>query len=297
MWYEFRPYVSVAQRRANAAREIAKRSKKGQQVSPVAIEGRTIALTFWGQAWCSNLESYSDFSNRLPRGRSYVRNGSVVHLEIKPGKVSALVSGSDLYSVDIDFSAATKGDWSKIKSRCAGQIGSLIELLQGKLSKAVMDVVTSREGGLFPKPREIAMECSCPDWAGMCKHIAAVLYGVGARLDQKPELLFVLRGVDHLELIEEAIPNVQQAAPTSNNKKTLDQSEISDVFGIELVPPESASVGSPSPGAKPIVKIARPKSKKRSKQSVATVSSKSSGSKKQPIARRRATVSKRPPAK
>jgi uncharacterized Zn finger protein len=298
MWYEFRPYVSAAQRRANAAREIAKRLKRGEQVSPVAIEGRKIARTFWGQAWCNNLESYSDFSNRLPRGRSYVRNGSVVHLEIKPGKVSALVSGSELYSVDIDLLAAAKGDWNNIKSRCAGQIGSLIELLQGKLSKAVMDVVTSREGGLFPKPREIAMECSCPDWAGMCKHIAAVLYGVGARLDQQPELLFVLRGVDHLELIEEAIPSVQQAASTSDNKKTLDQSEISDVFGIELAPPEPALVGSPSPGKKPTVKIARPKSKKPGKQSVATASSKLPSLTKPTVQKRRnKTASRRPPAK
>src|SRR6516165_7199011 len=135
MWYSFRPYVPVAQRRAHAAREIAKRRKKGQNVSPIVIQGRTIASTFWGKAWCDNLESYSDYENRLPRGRTYVRNGSVVDLQIKPGKVTALVSGSELYKVDIDIAPLPAGEWRGVKARCAGQIGSLVELLQGKLSR------------------------------------------------------------------------------------------------------------------------------------------------------------------
>src|SRR6516165_2714205 len=99
MWFGFRPYVPVAQRRAQAAREVAKRQKKGQTVSPVVIEGRAIATTFWGKAWCDNLESYSDFANRLPRGRTYVRNGSVIDLQITPGQIKALVSGSEIYKV------------------------------------------------------------------------------------------------------------------------------------------------------------------------------------------------------
>src|SRR3954465_14143002 len=122
MRFEFRPYVPVAQRRAQAAREMAKRSKKGQSVSPVVIEGRAIAHTFWGKAWCDNLESYSDFANRLPRGRSYVRNGSVVDLQIKPGKVTALVSGSELYEVEIDIAPLPAKEWESIKARCAGQV-------------------------------------------------------------------------------------------------------------------------------------------------------------------------------
>src|SRR3954447_11541438 len=132
MWFQFRPYVPVAQRRAKAAREIEKRRKKGQPVSPVVIEGRTIAHTFWGKAWCDNLESYSDFENRLPRGRTYVRNGSVVDLQIEPGKIKAMVSGSELYEVSINIAPLPAGQWKSIKSRCAGQIGSLVELLQGK---------------------------------------------------------------------------------------------------------------------------------------------------------------------
>lgn len=237
MWYEFRPYVPVAQRRAKTLREIDRRRKKGEILSPVEIAGRTIARTFWGEAWCDNLESYSDFANRLPRGRTYVRNGSVMHLAIEPATIKALVMGSALYKVTIKIAPLPARDWKKTKARCAGQIGSLVELLQGKLSQSVMDIVTAHEGGLFPKPAEIEMSCSCPDWAGMCKHVAAVLYGVGARLDEKPELLFCLRKVDHLELIEEAVP--QSGKGRSTNKKTLAESEVAGVFGIELAEPET----------------------------------------------------------
>ncbi len=189
-YYDYRPYVTVAQRRREAQREVDKRHKAGLVVSPIKIDGRLIAKTFWGKAWCENLESYSDFENRLPRGRTYVRNGSVVHLEIQPGKISALVSGSELYSVEITISSLPDPHWKCVKSECAGQIGSLVELLQGRLSKSVMDVVTRRGSGLFPKPAEIEMRCSCPDWAGMCKHVAAVMYGVGAPLTTNPSCSF-----------------------------------------------------------------------------------------------------------
>jgi uncharacterized Zn finger protein len=245
MWYSFRPYVSVAKRRAQAAREVEKRKKKGQVISPITIEGRTIAHTFWGKAWCENLESYSDYENRLPRGRTYVRNGSVVDLQIHEGKITALVSGSELYKVMITIDPVPHANWHGIKSRCSGEIGSLVELLQGKLSKGVMDIVTAHEAGLFPKPREIKLSCSCPDWAGMCKHVAAVMYGVGARLDEQPELLFRLRKVDHLELIDEAVP--QSTKKSSSGKKTLAQSDVASVFGIELADPEATNAAPSTP--------------------------------------------------
>lgn len=231
-YYGYKPYVPVAQRRAQAIQEIAKRTKKGQTVSPVRIEGRTIVSTFWGKAWCTNLESYSDFANRLPRGRTYVRNGSVVDLKIEKGRIKALVSGSELYEIQIDIAMLPQPHWRALKERCTDQIGSLVELLQGKLSKAVMERVTDRELGLFPKPKEIKMRCNCPDYAGMCKHLAAVMYGVGNRLDSSPELLFVLRAVDHAELIEHAIP----VAPLESNRgaPTIATDELGAIFDIEI---------------------------------------------------------------
>lgn len=245
MWfrddYGFRPKPTVAARRAQAAREVEKQRKQGKAVAPVVIEGRKIARTFWGKAWCDNLESYSDYSNRLPRGRSYVCNGSVVDLQIEPGKVTALVSGSQLYKVSITIAPLPVKKWHVLKGRCAGQIGSVVELLQGRLSESVIGLVTSKEDGLFPGPREIALSCSCPDWAGMCKHVAATMYGVGARLDHQPELFFRLRKVDHLELIEEAVAGAGKKKTT--RKKTLAEADVASVFGIEFA--ESAEPAPP----------------------------------------------------
>jgi uncharacterized Zn finger protein len=241
--YGFRPYVPVARRRANAAKQMAKLAKKGHAASPVCIEGRTIASTFWGKAWCDNLESYSDFANRLPRGRTYVRNGSVVDLQVHPGKVTARVSGSSLYTINVKIKPLGADRWRSISSRCAGQIASVLELLQGRLSRGVMEIITHRDNGLFPKPSEISLDCSCPDWADMCKHVAAALYGIGARLDEKPELLFVLRQVDHLELIEQAAGGALAPATTSG-KKTIADGDLAEVFGIEMdtaVAPAAAS--------------------------------------------------------
>jgi uncharacterized Zn finger protein len=241
-YYGFKPYVSVAQRRAQALREMEKRRKQGLAVAPIVLAGQTIARTFWGKAWCDNLESYSDYENRLPRGRTYVRNGSVVHLEIHPGKITALVSGTELYKVEITISALTVAHWKSVKGKCAGQIGSLIELLQGRLSKSVMNVVSQPGEGLFPRPAEIEMKCSCPDWAGMCKHVAAVMYGVGARLDERPELLFLLRKVDHLELIAGAVDAAPvPVAGNAGGAKTIAADELAGVFGIEMAEKESAA--------------------------------------------------------
>ncbi len=233
--YEWRPYVPVAQRRANAARELAKINKRtGGTSSPISISGRKITTTFWGQAWCDNLEAYSDYENRLPRGRTYVRNGSVVDLQIAKGKVTALVAGSSLYRISVGIQPLSSPRWRAIRNECAGGIDSLLELLQGKLSNAVMQVVTHPKSGLFPAPNEIKLDCSCPDWADMCKHVAAVLYGVGARLDQNPALLFELRGIDPSELVskESATRAVRRAlAPAA---PAMSDADVAQVFGIEL---------------------------------------------------------------
>lgn len=249
-WDYYRPYVSAAERRTKAAALAQKLGKKGPRLAPVAIEGRTIARTFWGQAWCRHLESFSDFDSRLPRGRTYVRNGSVIDLQLTPGKIAAQVMGSTLYSGAIAVAPLKAERWKAIKARCAGKIDSLVGLLQGRLSDAVMRVITDRETGLFPQPSEIKLECSCPDWASLCKHLAAVLYGVGARLDTQPELLFVLRGVDHLELIDAAAEAPALAQPADDG--ALDAAQLSDVFGIDIAPADL--VATPAATTSPLTK-------------------------------------------
>lgn len=242
-YYGFKPYVPVAERRRRAQKEVAKLAKKGKVIQPIQIDGRTIARTFWGEAWCDNLEAYSDFANRLPRGRTYVRNGSVVHLEIRSGQIEALVSGSELYRVSVQISPAAKAKWKALCQECAGAIGSVLELLQGRFSDQVMNILTRKETGLFPAPREITMKCSCPDWATLCKHVAAVLYGVGARLDQSPELLFLLRSVKPEDLIAQAADVGRLAAKAIGTGLEIAESELGSVFGIELEkePPKEKS--------------------------------------------------------
>jgi uncharacterized Zn finger protein len=230
------PYVPVAQRRAKAlayAKTLEK--KQGRKLSPVKVEGRAIATSFWGQAWCTNLEAYSDFANRLPRGRTYVRNGSVIDLSISQGLIAALVSGSEVYNVTISIGTLPTAIWKEIQRDCSRSIASLIDLLQGRFDRGVMQRLTRIEGGLFPKPKEIKMRCSCPDSAELCKHIAAVLYGVGAKLDHSPELLFTLRNVDHLELIGQAVAAENlDFAFAGASEEALQSADLSEMFGIEL---------------------------------------------------------------
>jgi len=272
------PYVPVAERRRKAMREMEKRKKQGHDVSPVVIAGRAIAATFWGKSWCENLERYSDYANRLPRGRTYVRNGSVVDLQIKPGEIHAHVSGSQLYKVALKVTPVGKTHWKSICDDCAGAIDSLVELLQGRLSKGVMERICRQHQGLFPTPDEIQLSCSCPDWAGMCKHVAAVLYGIGARFDHQPELLFRLRAVDEAELIVHAA----KAAPLEKRGpaagKRLEGKDLSEVFGLDMA--QSAGAGlakgkpakpkragkaaaAPKPKPKPRKKAASTKPRKR----------------------------------
>jgi uncharacterized Zn finger protein len=232
--WPFDPKPSVDERRKKAARDVQRLTKRGEKLSPVVIDGPVIASSFWGKAWCANLESYRDYENRLPRGRSYVRHGAVLDLAISAGKLTALVSGTDVYTVTIQVKPLAEAHWSRIKTQCSGQVGSLIELLEGRLSEHVMQIVTHRDHGLFPKPAEINLECSCPDWATMCKHVAAVLYGVGARLDQQPELLFTLRAVNHAELL--TAPTVLDAGRGPSKRKRLALDELGSVFGIDLDP-------------------------------------------------------------
>jgi uncharacterized Zn finger protein len=240
-WYGdggFDDYVSAATKRARAEKKITSLKKRGAKVSPVVLAGTRIASTFWGKAWCENLERYSDFSNRLPRGRTYVRNGAVIDLGIERGRVVAQVQGTHLYRVEVDVGAVTPPAWKAIVRECAGQIASVVELLSGKLSKAVMEIVTRKGAGLFPAATQIRMRCSCPDGATMCKHIAAALYGVGARLDTQPELLFVLRHVDAAELAGLGVTGLVKDAPATARRLSGD---LASIFGLELAPSPSVS--------------------------------------------------------
>ena len=248
---DWAPYVSVAEQRADAEREIARRRKKGEQISPVILDGTRIATTFWGKAWCGNLESYRDFETRLPRGRSYVRHRAVLDLRIAPRRVSALVNGSSVYKVEIDIAEVPADRWRSICRDCGSGIESLVELLRGRFSKGVMDRLCSQKDGLFPRPSEIKFSCTCLDFASMCKHVAAALYGVGARLDEQPELLFRLRSVDESDLLA----NLDVTAPFSASgvapEKILAGDDVMALFGLDIAPEPPAEPAPADRGGAP----------------------------------------------
>ena len=251
-WYGYPKYVPVAMRRAEAKKKMEKLQKTGENVHPIGpLPGRgLIAKSFWGKAWCKHMQAFSDYENRLPRGRTYVRNGSVCHLSIEKGIAKAKVSGSEMYDLSIHFEPLDAKKWEKIKQQCTGKIGSLIELLQGKISDEIMAVVTDPTDGLFPHPKEIRFDCNCPDWADMCKHVAAAMYGIGVRLDTEPELLFKLRGVDHKELISVDVNDITDSKNT--RRRTLRDDSVGDVFGIELEDElEDAAAPEPTPETAP----------------------------------------------
>lgn len=254
-WHSWPKYLREDQRRHRSERAAKKLARGGRELHPVVSEGRTAATSAWGKGWCTTLASYGDYSNRLPRGMSYLRSGAVIDLQIERGRVDALVSGSRVYKVRIDIRRLTKPRWRAIKEKCAGGITSLVALLRGELSPPIMNVIARREGGLFPAPAEIDMTCSCPDSASMCKHLAAVLFGIGTRLDEEPELLFVLRGVDHRELITDSpVTAVKRGRRASNAAGKMASAELESVFGIELAdqsatgpaPDETLPTGKPT---------------------------------------------------
>jgi uncharacterized Zn finger protein len=253
-WFDRRPkaYVPVAQRKEKATRESSSMAKRGERPEPVVLSGKAIASSFWGKSWCENLERYSDYENRLPRGRSYLRNGAVVDLKIKQGLIEARVIGSSVYKVEVTVQPIPAARWEALCSAGAGNIASILDLLAGKFSDGVMSQLCEPRKGLFPEPRELSFFCSCPDWAAMCKHVAATLYGVGNRLDHQPELMFLLRHVNPSDMIrlvqgQSLLPNLK---PGPDRLLAVD--DLSALFGMEI---EDIPEAPPPPQTAPAVLI------------------------------------------
>jgi uncharacterized Zn finger protein len=243
--------VSVAEKKERAARKLEELSKKNPFLKPVIIEGRKIAHTWWGKAWNLNLERYADYSNRIGRGRSYLCHGAVLDLQIDSGEVRALVQGSDSrpYSVVIGIKTLNQKTWQTILSQCQGMLESLQDLMNGDFPKAIGEIFTHQDTGLFPSPKEISFSCSCPDIAGMCKHVAASLYGIGARLDESPELFFKMRKVAMDELIRQAVTDRKEkllAKASRRSSRVLDEVDLSATFGIDLHQDAPAIASAPS---------------------------------------------------
>lgn len=280
---EWRPYVPVAERKRLGTARAKQRLGKGAELAPVTITGKGIAHTFWGKGWCDHFEKLRDYSNRLPRGRTYVRNGSVVHLSIESGHIAAFVCGSELYQVRVIIKPMSQDTWKAICGKCASSIHNLIDLMRGKLPESVIATLTDPQLGMFPQRGEISLGCDCPDSASLCKHLAAVLYGVGNRLDHSPELLFLLRGVEQDDLIGASLQSDMLEFPSTPDG-TLDSDDLESIFGIELASTPPASPGEQKRGSKKMTaRQAAPKkstTRKRAATKNATANNKKVASKK-----------------
>lgn len=278
-WYYYEDTRALKEK---VHRDIERRRKRGEtfEVLDAPQGNRKLVTTFWGKAWCQHLEAYKDYEYRLPRGRSYLRQGNVYNLEIEPGIITATVAGSSLYDVSVKIAPLAPAAWKGIKQDCAGQVASLLDLLGGRLGDGVLRAITDPERGLFPKPREIKFSCSCPDWADLCKHVAAVLYGVGVKFDAAPDLFFVLRSVDPSELLgtaaQETLSQVQGA------DSALAGEDLSALFGIDLATVETPLPETPK---KPKAKAkAKPKAKVKAKPTAKTKAKAAAVSKAKPVA-------------
>jgi uncharacterized Zn finger protein len=256
-YWDYPKYVSVAQKQAKAEKKLKQLQKKMPDIRPVRLTGTTLARTWWAKNWNNNLERYADYDNRIGRGRSYLRHGAVLDLQITSGKVSALVMGSaaNPYKVEIEIKPLSRTQWQAIKRQCEGNLKSLQDLLAGKFPKSLGEIFFDPDQGLFPTPKGIRFDCSCPDSASMCKHVAAALYGIGARFDEDPSLFFTLRGVQSEDLVGEAIRETTEALLTKTRRKStkvLDEGDLGDLFGIDMesLPDFSATRGKPAQGEK-----------------------------------------------
>ncbi|GHV11207.1 hypothetical protein FACS1894219_01970 [Clostridia bacterium] len=236
-WGYYAPYVSAAERRKKAEKQIAKLRKNKPNISPVVIDGKKIAITWWGESWNKNFSRYADYENRIQRGSAYVKNGFVLDLQILNGMITAKVYGSSLYDITIQIEPLSERQWQFISAQASKRLDSLAELAAGKFPKELQNIFFDIENGLFPKPKEINFKCNCPDYYEnhMCKHIAAALYGVGNRLDSDPLLFFKLRGVDPAEMIRASIDDRAKSLLKNAGKKSkrvISEEDAERLFGV-----------------------------------------------------------------
>lgn len=238
-WIEYDDFEDRSALSAKVEKALKQRRAAGENLEPVVPASRkNLSTTFWGQAWNRNLVAYSDYESRLPRGRTYLRSGKVLGLQVKAGEITSLVIGTRLYEVQIRIKPLAEEKWVQLQQLLRGKISDVVELLSGELSDDVMRTVTDLEHGLFPSDREIKFSCTCPDAAGLCKHVAATFYAVGCLLDDQPQKLFTLRGLDPTDLIGTLQDTIAQLTDGSSHSparaEALADEDLSALFGIDL---------------------------------------------------------------
>lgn len=234
----FQPYKIPTATELEKKKEKSRTRLRGHDLKPIVIEGKTLGRTWWGKAWNQNLESYADYSNRVGRGKTYVRQGMVIHLNIEEAQVFGLVQGRKKapYEILVKIEPSTEDDIKAIGEISRQHVESFESLLHGEFPKELEVLFTRKGFGLFPSPKEIDFYCSCPDHAYMCKHVAAVLYGIGSRLDEDPQLFFTLRQINGINFIKESIDVVLTDMLNGagvKTERTISEEKAKRLFGFD----------------------------------------------------------------
>jgi uncharacterized Zn finger protein len=196
-----------------------------------------IGETWWSKRWIGVLESF-DMGARLSRGRSYARNGQVVSIDVQKGVVAAKVQGSQPkpYSIKIELKPLSEKDWDKVTDAMASQAVFAARLLAGEMPPNIEEAFGKANVSLFPtSEKDLITDCSCPDWANPCKHIAAVYYLLAERFDEDPFLIFKLRGRTREEIIGILREKRIKTMPEPNTSKPIetDSSQKAAVVPLE----------------------------------------------------------------
>ena len=220
---EFSPRLKAADLEKLAATRLAEYLAEGEELHPVVNKTRKLAKNFWGSAWMKQLALCESGGMCLAPGRTLLRHACVLHVDIQPGSISALVSAEEVFEVELKLESLDEERLERLAATCSGHIDSLLSLMQGKVDEAVLLQLCHPENGLLPTPEDWRMHCTCPDWAEPCPHAAAAIYAAGCLIDEKPELLFTLRGIQ---------PEALLSAPAPTNE--IDADKLSAMFGIDL---------------------------------------------------------------
>ena len=229
------PTIAELREKVRDSSKIA--AKKKLQYEPIGpVSRRDVCTSWWGKAWCANLEQYADFESRLGRGKRYMKSGTVIDLKIRKGRIEARVQGTRKtpYKVEIRISPLSEEKCDALIEKCGRRINNMECLIKGEFPSELKELFTS-ENGFFPSPKEISFSCSCPDWALMCKHVAAAMYGIGVRLDENPFYFFELRGIDVDRFINVALESKVESMLKNADKRTermIDNADLTALFGV-----------------------------------------------------------------
>ncbi len=224
-WQEDERPLRAAELETLAAARLAELQAAGEELHPVVSRSRALVSHFWGKAWMRHLAACEAGGLCLAPGRTLLRHGCVLDVQLAPGLIRARVSTQRLEEVELHLAPLDEERQAELVQLCQGRIDSLVSLMEGRVDETVLAPLCDPQLGLLPEPADWRMHCSCADWAEPCPHAAAAIYAAGVLIDADPSLLFTLRSLDPATLLR---PTAQAEA------SDFAAGDLGKLFGIEL---------------------------------------------------------------